>query len=96
MDIAWISDGNKGFARNFRQDKGCGDFNDSGTTEKHRNEKYCYYVQLQDFNEGDKIRRISINGALFIFMKRGEKLTHDAICNDAWRPQNRYLLWPRG
>jgi len=42
------------------------------------------------------MRRISINGALFMFMKRGEKLTHDAIWNDAWGPQNRYVLWPRG
>lgn len=41
------------------------------------------------------MRRVSINGALFMFMERGEKLTHDAIWNEAWGPQNRYVLWPR-
>lgn len=42
------------------------------------------------------MRRASINGALFLFMERGEKLTHDAIWNDRLGPDNRYVLWPRG
>lgn len=40
--------------------------------------------------------RASINGALFLFMERAEKLTHDAIWNDRLGPGNRYVLWPRG
>jgi len=42
------------------------------------------------------MRRVSINGALFMFMARGEKVTHDAIWNEALEPSNRYVLWPRG
>lgn len=42
------------------------------------------------------MKKISINGALFLFMARGEKLTEDAIWNEAWGPHNRYVLWPRG
>jgi len=42
------------------------------------------------------MRRFSLNGALFMFMERGEKLTHDAIWNDRWGPGSRYVLWPRG
>lgn len=29
-------------------------------------------------------------------MARGEKLTSDAIWNEACGPHNRYVLWPRG
>lgn len=42
------------------------------------------------------MRRASINGALFLFMERGEKLTHDAIWSDRLGPDNRYVLWPCG
>ncbi|WP_276642635.1 hypothetical protein [Siccibacter turicensis] len=42
------------------------------------------------------MRRLSLNGALFMFMERGEKLTDDAIWNDRWGSGNRYVLWPRG
>jgi len=42
------------------------------------------------------MNRVSINGALFLFMVRGEKLTQDAIWNEAWGPHYRYVLWPRG
>lgn len=42
------------------------------------------------------MRRFSLNGALFMFMERGEKLSHDAIWNDRLGPDNRYVLWPRG
>ena len=42
------------------------------------------------------MRRISLNGALFMFMERGEKLTHETIWNDRLGPDNRYVLWPRG
>jgi len=42
------------------------------------------------------MRRFSLNGALFMFMERGEKLTDDAIWNDRWGPGSRYVLWPRG
>jgi len=42
------------------------------------------------------MRRASINGALFLFMERGGKLTHDAIWNDRLGPDKRYVLWPRG
>ncbi|PPC71315.1 hypothetical protein C1Y42_14615 [Pantoea sp. ICBG 985] len=42
------------------------------------------------------MRKISINGALFLFMARCEKLTDDVIWNEAWGPHNRYVLWPRG
>jgi len=31
-----------------------------------------------------------------MFMARGEKLTVDAIWNEAWGPHNRFVLWPRG
>lgn len=41
------------------------------------------------------MKRISINGALFLFMSRGEKLTEQAIWNESWGPHNRYVLWPR-
>ncbi|MGC0958064.1 hypothetical protein WKH22_09225 [Pantoea agglomerans] len=40
------------------------------------------------------MRRFSINGALFMFMERGEKLTDDAIWNVRWGPGSRYVLWP--
>ncbi|ENK5370236.1 hypothetical protein AB3U61_003611 [Enterobacter hormaechei] len=42
------------------------------------------------------MRRISINGAVFMFMDRGEKLK-----DSDWQPSNglpdsKYVLWPRG
>jgi len=42
------------------------------------------------------MRRFSLNGALFMLMERGEKLTDNAIWNGRWGPDNRYVLWPRG
>ncbi|MGC0795284.1 hypothetical protein A7P61_07215 [Pantoea agglomerans pv. betae] len=42
------------------------------------------------------MRRFTLNGALFMFMERGEKLTDDAIWNDRWGPGDRYVIWPRG
>lgn len=42
------------------------------------------------------MRRYSFSRALFIFMRRGEKLTYDAISNDGWDPHDRYVLWPHG
>lgn len=41
------------------------------------------------------MRSFSLNGALFMFMGRGEKLTDDAIWNDRWGPDERYVIWPR-
>lgn len=41
------------------------------------------------------MRRLSLNGALFIFMERGEKLTYDAIWNQNIWPSQRYVIWPR-
>lgn len=46
--------------------------------------------------EDNRMKKISINGALFLFMARGEKLTEDAIWNEAWGPHKRYVFWPRG
>lgn len=43
-----------------------------------------------------QMKRVSINGALFLFMSRGEKLTEQAIWNESLGPHNRYVLWPRG
>ena len=41
------------------------------------------------------MKAISINGAVFLFMARGEKLTHQAAgYRDHW-PSQRYVLWPR-
>ena len=41
------------------------------------------------------MRRYALSSALFMFMERGEKLTFDAIWNDSYGPQNRYVIWPR-
>lgn len=39
--------------------------------------------------------RFAIDGALFIFLSRGQKLEkRDAQINNFW-PDNRYVLWPR-
>lgn len=41
------------------------------------------------------MKAISINGAVFLFMARGEKLTQRATgYRDHW-PSQRYVLWPR-
>lgn len=41
------------------------------------------------------MRRVSIWGALFMFMQRGEKLTEsDQVCSNVW-PDYKYVLWPR-
>lgn len=42
------------------------------------------------------MRRVSIWGALFMFMRRGEKLTKsDQVSSNLW-PDPKYVLWPRG
>ncbi len=41
------------------------------------------------------MRRVSIWGALFMFMQRGEKLTEsDQVSSNVW-PDYKYVLWPR-
>lgn len=64
-------------------------------TEKHGNQltgiMYSYCIRKR----GQKMQRLSVNGALFIFMDRGEKLTYDATWNQNIWPSQRYVLWPR-
>lgn len=42
------------------------------------------------------MRRISINGAVFMFMARGEKLKDSDIYPSNGMPDQKYVLWPRG
>lgn len=42
------------------------------------------------------MRRITINGAVFMFMARGEKLTEADTLPRNGVPDGRYVLWPRG
>lgn len=42
------------------------------------------------------MRYVSINGAVFIFLQRGEKLKeNDGLTLNGF-PDRRYVLWPRG
>ncbi|EOA1911841.1 MULTISPECIES: hypothetical protein [Enterobacter] len=40
--------------------------------------------------------KISINGAVFIFMARGEKLKDSDVLSSNSLPDQKYVLWPRG
>ncbi|ELC7393266.1 TPA: hypothetical protein LTW89_004314 [Enterobacter hormaechei] len=40
--------------------------------------------------------KISINGAVFIFMARGEKLKDSDVLSSNALPDQKYVLWPRG
>lgn len=42
------------------------------------------------------MRRITINGAVFMFMARGEKLTEADKLPRNGVPDGRYVIWPRG
>lgn len=42
------------------------------------------------------MRRVIINGAVFMCMARGEKLTEDDVLPGNCVPDGRYVLWPRG
>ena len=42
------------------------------------------------------MRYISINGAVFIFLQRGEKLKENEGLPLNGFPDRRYVLWPRG
>lgn len=42
------------------------------------------------------MRRITINGAVFMFMARGEKLTEADTLPRNGVPDGRYVIWPRG
>lgn len=42
------------------------------------------------------MRRVIINGAVFMFMARGETLTEDDALPRNGVPDGRYVLWPRG
>lgn len=42
------------------------------------------------------MRRITINGAVFMFMARGEKLTEADTLSRNGVPDGRYVIWPRG
>lgn len=42
------------------------------------------------------MRRIIINGAVFMFMARGEKLKKSDHFSCNKEPDDRYVLWPRG
>ncbi|EPU9086094.1 hypothetical protein ACV0PS_003486 [Enterobacter hormaechei] len=42
------------------------------------------------------MRKISINGAVFIFMARGEKLKDSDALPSNGTPDQKYVLWPRG
>ena len=59
-------------------------------------EKFYYYTQSSNLYDDKTMQHVSFNSAVFIFMERGEKLTHDAIWNGRLRSDNRYVLWPRG
>ncbi|MGT1886874.1 hypothetical protein SPL85_13595 [Enterobacter hormaechei subsp. xiangfangensis] len=61
-------------------------------TEKvaHYNTGYAYSVF------GGAMRKVSINGAVFIFMARGEKLKDSDWMPSNGLPDSKYVLWPRG
>ncbi|MGK3227661.1 hypothetical protein ACCW94_21545 [Enterobacter soli] len=42
------------------------------------------------------MRKVSINGAVFIFMARGEKLKDSDALPSNGTPDKKYVLWPRG
>lgn len=42
------------------------------------------------------MRKVSINGAVFIFMARGEKLKDSDWLPSNSLPDSKYVLWPRG
>ncbi|MEZ6876763.1 hypothetical protein [Enterobacter sp. KBR-315C3_2022] len=42
------------------------------------------------------MRKVSINGAVFIFMARGEKLKDSDWIPSNGTPDMKYVLWPRG
>jgi len=42
------------------------------------------------------MRSVSINGAVFIFLQRGEKLKENEGLPPNGFPERRYVLWPRG
>lgn len=42
------------------------------------------------------MRWVSINGAVFMFMARGEKLQKQHLLPRDNLPDQRYVLWPRG
>jgi len=42
------------------------------------------------------MRKVSINGAVFIFMARGEKLKDCDWMPSNGLPDSKYVLWPRG
>lgn len=61
-------------------------------TEKvaHYNAGYAYSYF------GGAMRKVSINGAVFIFMARGEKLKDSDWMPSNGLPDSKYVLWPRG
>lgn len=42
------------------------------------------------------MRKISLNGAVFIFMARGEKIKDSNFVPTNGTPDQKYVLWPRG
>ena len=42
------------------------------------------------------MRKVSINGAVFIFMARGEKIKDSDWMPSNGLPDSKYVLWPRG
>ncbi|AVE69854.1 hypothetical protein AM351_19605 [Citrobacter koseri] len=46
--------------------------------------------------EVKSMRKVSINGAVFIFMARGEKLKDSDWLPSNGLPDSKYVLWPRG
>ncbi len=42
------------------------------------------------------MRSVSLNGAVFIFLRRGEKLKENEGLSLNGYPDRRYVLWPRG
>jgi hypothetical protein len=48
------------------------------------------------FLEGRAMGKISINGAVFIFMAKGEKLKESDAYPSNGTPDQKYVLWPRG
>nr|DAU95881.1 MAG TPA: hypothetical protein [Caudoviricetes sp.] len=53
-------------------------------------------VQCLFFEEDKAMRKVSINGAVFIFMARGEKLKDSDWLPSNGLPDSKYVLWPRG
>lgn len=48
------------------------------------------------FVEGKSMRKVSINGAVFIFVARGEKIKDSDWIPSNGLPDSKYVLWPRG